>query len=610
MDRTFNQNLMSGVINQVKPFAGIIDTSGQVLEKHTTTVVNNNETLIEQEEVIKRSTFNMTKFNSNLKEGGSKFSDGIKELSGGLVDFGDMFDTIGKKFKAIGDIGRGIASPVTSLFSAFEKDDEEEKKDAETTDAVSEALTGDDGEKPGLDDLVDPTELKKKKKLDVENNKQTKTQNKNLKASAKGFKGMLRGLAMLSIKFLLIVGVVALLVVGMMKLISALSDNGGLQSVFDFISNIMGRVRNAFDAVILGIDSALKKIPGVKGFLDDEAREGIEGRMRDRTAQRAFRKQRADDSSRVEEIRKEKEAEGLKGSELDAAVDRVALEEGLITDRMFLANEEERAAGMKGVMIEGKDGVISAGDKVNQGFLEQAVKETGDAEYREDLLNDLTDDPEKAKNLIADAEARSQQLIQALSYADDKPRIEKKLEIAIKDYDQKLARFGPDHQRTIESLQKVEALVAELSTVQAYLDNFKAVTGDDAGEVIAKMKMGKGSDTFGEGNKKFFNFGMGDFAREFNEYAATKDGLIADIDKDQAAAFGGFKGTVDAYDIRDTSKEIQDMRNMTEEERLAATANQGDYSNIASATNQNITNMMTTITGGDKDTSNGDLQNL
>ena len=601
---------MSGVINQVKPFAGIIDTSGQVLEKHTTTVVNNNETLIEQEEVIKRSTFNMTKFNSNLKEGGSKFSDGIKELSGGLVDFGDLFDTIGKKFKAIGDIGRGIASPVTSLFSAFEKDDEEEKKDAETTDAVSEALTGDDGEKPGLDDLVDPTELKKKKKLDVENNKQTKTQNKNLKASAKGFKGMLRGLAMLSIKFLLIVGVVALLVVGMMKLISALSDNGGLQSVFDFIANIMGRIRNAFDAVILGIDTALDKIPGVDGFLDDEAREGIEGRMRDRTAQRAFRKQRADDSSRVEEIRKEKEAEGLKGSELDAAVDRVALEEGLITDRMFLANEEERAAGMKGVMIEGKDGVISAGENVNQGFLEQAVKETGDAEYREDLLNDLTDDPEKAKNLIADAEARSQQLIQALSYADDKPRIEKQLETAIKNYDQNLARHGPDHKRTVKSLQRVEALVAELSTVQAYLDNFKAVTGDDAGEVLEKMKMGKGSDTFGEGEKGFINFGMGDFAREFNEYAATKDGLIADIDKDQAAAFGGFKGTVDAYDIRDTSKEIQDMRNMTEEERLAATANQGDYSNIASATNQNITNMMTTITGGDKDTSNGDLQNL
>ena len=601
---------MSGVINQVKPFAGIIDTSGQVLEKHTTTVVNNNETLIEQEEVIKRSTFNMTKFNSNLKEGGSKFSDGIKELSGGLVDFGDLFDTIGKKFKAIGDIGRGIASPVTSLFSAFEKDDEEEKKDAETTDAVSEALTGDDGEKPGLDDLVDPTELKKKKKLDVENNKQTKTQNKNLKASAKGFKGMLRGLAMLSIKFLLIVGVVALLVVGMMKLISALSDNGGLQSVFDFIANIMGRIRNAFDAVILGIDTALDKIPGVDGFLDDEAREGIEGRMRDRTAQRAFRKQRADDSSRVEEIRKEKEAEGLKGSELDAAVDRVALEEGLITDRMFLANEEERAAGMKGVMIEGKDGVISAGENVNQGFLEQAVKETGDAEYREDLLNDLTDDPEKAKNLIADAEARSQQLIQALSYADDKPRIERQLERAITQYDKDLERFGPDHKRTVSSLQRVEALVAELSTVQAYLDNFKAVTGDDAGEVLEKMKMGKGSDTFGEGEKGFINFGMGDFAREFNEYAASKDGLIADIDKDQAAAFGGFKGTVDAYDIRDTSKEIQDMRNMTEEERLAATANQGDYSNIASATNQNITNMMTTITGGDKDTSNGDLQNL
>ena len=255
---------------------------------------------------------------------------------------------------------------------------------------------GEDGEKPGLDDLVDQKDLKEKKKLDKENNKQTKTQNKNLKASGKGFKGLLRGIGLMSLKFLLIVGVVALLVVGFMKLISALSDNGGLQSVFDFISNIIGRVRNAFEATILGLNKALSYVN--LDFLSKEEVAEKEGRMRDRTAQRAFKKQRADDADEVAAIRAriEKENPGMSKSAIDARVDTEAMEKGLITDRMFLANEEDRAAGMKGVLIEGKDGIQSAGEATNMGFLQQAVKETGDEEYRENMIDDLTDDPEQA----------------------------------------------------------------------------------------------------------------------------------------------------------------------------------------------------------------------
>ena len=45
----------------------------------------------------------------------SKFSDGLKELSGGAIDLGDAFDTAMKKFKAVGDIIESVANISESL---------------------------------------------------------------------------------------------------------------------------------------------------------------------------------------------------------------------------------------------------------------------------------------------------------------------------------------------------------------------------------------------------------------------------------------------------------------------------------------------------------------
>lgn len=598
--------LISGVNDQLKSSVKFYSTSGEVLEYHSEVVEGSYKTLEEQEKVIKKTSFNMEKFNSNLKEGGNAFSDGVKELTGGLVDFGGMFETVGKKFKAVGDIGRGIASPVTSLFKGFEKDEDDlEGQDQKDGDISA----GEDGEKPGLDDLVDEKDLKEKKKLDKENNKQTKTQNKNLKASSKGFKGMLRGLALMSVKFLLIVGVVALLTVGMLKLISALSDNGGLQSVFDFISNIIGRVRNAFDAAILGINNAVDQIPFMDGFLDAEEKEEIEGRMRDRTAKRAFKKQRADDAEEVAAIRAriEKENPGASRSEIDARVDTEAMKEGLITNRMFLANEEERAAGMKGVLIEGKDGIMSAGENVNMGFLEQAAKETGNDEYRDKLIDDQATDPEAAKDAIAEAKASDAQLISALSMVDDKERVQGLLNREQELYDNMLKKMGPEDPRVQEQAKAVQFYANQLGIIQGFLDNFKAVTGDDAEEVLEKMKRGKGSDTFGEGNKEYFSFDHSDFLREFNEYAMTND-AVGKIDRDQSYGFDQHLGK-DRFVIGGIQDELGKQRNLTEEEAAARQEQfRGNMGTIMANANQYTENYMSTINNSNTSTTNVDIK--
>ena len=64
----------------------------------------------------------------------------------------------------------GHTLELDSLFKSFEKEEDDlEEQDQKDGDMSA----GEDGEKPGLDDLVDQKDLKEKKKLDKENNKQT-----------------------------------------------------------------------------------------------------------------------------------------------------------------------------------------------------------------------------------------------------------------------------------------------------------------------------------------------------------------------------------------------------------------------------------------------------
>tara|TARA_B100000900_G_scaffold179959_2_gene152605 strand:+ start:18142 stop:19983 length:1842 start_codon:yes stop_codon:yes gene_type:complete len=607
-----DNKLMGGVVNQVKPFAGIISTSGTILQQHTETVKTNTETVIEQDEILKKTTFNMGKFKDELKSGGNKFNEGVKELTGGLIDIGGTSETISKKFKAIGDIGRGIASPITSLFSSFEEkeDDKDKKKD--------------DKDKAGLDDLVDPKALKKKKKLDKENNKQTDKQNKNLKKSGKGFKVMLRGMMMASLKFLAIGAVVALLIVGFLKLISALSDNGGLQSVFDFISNIMGRVKNAFDATILGLNKALSYV-GLD-FLDKDEVEEKEQGMRDRTAQRSFKKQRADDAKEVAAIKEQKLKEDptLKGSALDAAVDTEAMKRGLITDRMVLANAEERAAGKKGVLIRQGDSYEMAGQATNDAFIGQLSKETGNDEYREKLIEDNATDPEAAKKSLEKRNAESAELVRALTMIDagDKERIQELIDRQEKNREDRItnvlmgrkgmSRAEAEAQYASESGgERLADLKTQMAVVDSTLANFKAVTGDDAETVYKNMRGGHDSDEY-DPNKtgeeledaQYYMFEHRRFKREFNEYARQNEN-VATIDADQSYQF---QDRLSGASIRGQAKTIQELRDSgATEKEIAEMAKQNpSLANVANVINEGATNVQTS--SGSDGTSNMDIK--
>lgn len=608
----FKYSLMSGVVDQVRPFSGIVDASGAKIKTQTEAVVEQTETVVKNDEILKKTTFNMGKFKDELKSGGNKFNEGIKELTGGIVDIGGMTETVGKKFKAIGDIGKGIASPITSLFSSFEEKEDDKDKDKDK----------DKKDKDG--NLIDPKTLKKKKKLDKENNKQTEKQNKNLKKSGKGFKVMLRGMMLASLKFLAIGAVVALVIVGMLKLVSALSDNGGLQSVFDFISNIMGRVKNAFDATILGLNKALSYV-GLD-FLDKDEVEEKEQGMRDRTAQRSFKKQRADDAKEVAAIKEQKLKEDptLKGSALDAAVDTEAMKRGLITDRMVLANAEERAAGKKGVLIRQGDSYEMAGSATNDSFIGQLSKETGNDEYREKLIEDNAVDPEAAKAENERRNAESAELVRALTMIDagDKERIQDLIDRQEKNKEDritnvlmgrhKMSREDAEAQYASEKGgEHLADLKTQMAVVDSTLANFKAVTGDDAETVYKNMRGGYDSDEY-DPNKtgeeledaQYNIFQHRRFKNEFNEYARQNEN-VATIDADQSYAF---QSRVSGANIRGQANLIQELRESGASEKdIAEMAKQNpNLANVANVINEGATNIQSS--SGSDGTSNVDLR--
>ncbi len=602
----FKHSLMGGVVDQVKPFTHFIDTSGAKIKTHTEAVVLQTETIEKNDEVLKQTNFSMNKFKQELKSGGSKFNDGIKELTGGIVDIGGMSETVGKKFKALGDIGKGIASPVTSLFNSFEQKEVEKKDD----------------EKADLTDLVDPKELKKKKKLDKENNKQTKNQNKNLKKSGKGFKVMLRGMMLASLKFLAIGAVVALVIVGLMKLVAHLGENGPLQNIFDFFSNLTGRLKNTFDAVILGIN----KIPLIGGFMSEEEVKEKEGEMRDRTAQRSFKKQRADDAKEVAMIKEEKLKEDptLKGSALDAAVDTEAMKRGLITDRMVLANEEERAAGKKGVLIKQADGYQSAGTATNDAFIGQLSKESGNEEYTEKMIEDNAIDPEAAKQSLEKRNADSAELVRALTMIDagDKERIQGLIDRQEKHREDRItnvlmgrkdmSRADAEAQYASESGgEHLANLKTQMAVVDSTLANFKAVTGDDAETVYKNMRGGYDSDEYdasktGEEleDAQYRMFEHRRFKTEFNQYARQNEN-VATIDADQSYQF---QDRLSSANIRGQANMIQELRDSgATEKEIAEMAKQNpNLANIANVINEGATNIQSS--SGSDGTSNVDLR--
>lgn len=77
-------------------------------------------------------------------EGGqfSKFSDGVKEITGGLVDIADVLDTGVKKFNAVKDIAGALLSPFAGLFQSSRQLTKAQKQQAATMNQVGASIEG------------------------------------------------------------------------------------------------------------------------------------------------------------------------------------------------------------------------------------------------------------------------------------------------------------------------------------------------------------------------------------------------------------------------------------------------------------------------------------
>lgn len=72
----------------------------------------------------------------------SKFSDGVKEITGGLVDIADVLDTGVKKFNAIRDIAGALLSPFAGLFQSSRQLTKAQKQQAASMNQAGASIEG------------------------------------------------------------------------------------------------------------------------------------------------------------------------------------------------------------------------------------------------------------------------------------------------------------------------------------------------------------------------------------------------------------------------------------------------------------------------------------
>tara|TARA_B100000073_G_scaffold236889_1_gene198240 strand:- start:423 stop:2627 length:2205 start_codon:yes stop_codon:yes gene_type:complete len=122
------------------------------------------EKLQEEEEEV-RKKLNQELEKSQKSEGYSKFTDGIKELSGGMIDIGDILDTGVKKIEALGNVAQGLMTPFVKVKDGI----------MNTSRSIISAMKGETDDK---DELADKT--KKLSETVAEGTRTNKKENKNL----------------------------------------------------------------------------------------------------------------------------------------------------------------------------------------------------------------------------------------------------------------------------------------------------------------------------------------------------------------------------------------------------------------------------------------------
>ena len=401
-------------------------------------------------------TFNAVK--QSVSESGEKFSDGLKELSGGMIDLQGFSDDVSKKFQAFGN----LFAPLRALFNSL---------------AISTGILA----------------VNKKKEV-----KETKKATKESEGLSSSFKKLKLGVGFLSLKFLLIVAAVGAVLVVLYKLAKSFGFVKILQATFDTLTNVIGRVMNMFDSFILALDSAL----GPFGFLEDAQRKEIENKIVTRTTERALREQRSKDADRIAEIN------AMEIS--DAEKEQKIREEGLITNNMYLDSQ--------GKLVEEIDGQAVAVEGLGQErFINKVDDEIGD-DLRSQALSKqgitVDEQEEREENRRMSAQANFTALTAQFKMADQESQVATAQSKLDKIKSQGKGKFESE-ERFQQRLKLAEENLAEeqigLQQLQMIAAQYQDEEGLSAKERINLMA------TEGKDGEAYNRFDFDDLEREFEE---------------------------------------------------------------------------------------------
>ena len=391
----------------------------------------------------------------SVGESGAKFSDGLKELSGGMIDLQGIGESVSNKLAAFGN----LFAPISALFTSLSKS------------------------------TLFSSKAKK------EESKQSKKNAKETKGLTSKFKQLKLGVGFLSLKFLLIVAAVGAVLVVLYKLAKSFGFVGILQATFNTLQNVIGRVMNMFDAFILGLDD-------IFGFLGDEQRKDVENKIVTRTTERALREQRSKDADRVAEIN------AMEIS--DAEKEKKIREEGLITNEMYLDSQ--------GRLVEEIDGQAVAIEGVGQErFIDKVDDEIGDNLRSEALSKQgitVEEQEEREEEKRMSAQANFTALTAQFKMADQESQVATAQTKLDKIKSKGKGKFESE-ERYQQRLKLAEENLAEeqigLQQLQMIAAQYQDEEGLSAKERINLMA------TEGKDGEAYNRFDFGDLEREFEE---------------------------------------------------------------------------------------------
>lgn len=353
--------------------SAILDKFGNPFGQATQKIVENMDLTVDKQEVLveKQDTVNdKVKQVINKLDGAGdgmsnalgRASDGIKELSFGMIDLKGIFETVSNKLSALGDIFAPLAEigsflAVTGVGTKIKdtltptKTEEEESKDFDKqfTDMLN-GLNGGDAKE-------DKLPLAERLQMGFTNFfTGLKTMFKNLRTvfgkaitairtfTATLFTGILA--------FLPYVAIVAAATFGLVKLVQALGGWELLSKAINGLRTIFGNLKMALNSIVLWADG----LPLIGGFLGEEGKQQREEYNRNETNRQTLQDEKDKDKARVKEI--------MADESIGSIEDRKALiqKEGLVTQDSTVNAQGQIMSADGKVLVDTKENISRQAD--------------------------------------------------------------------------------------------------------------------------------------------------------------------------------------------------------------------------------------------------------